>query len=31
MIVCAVCDFASALVFITALFVLKPEKKKKSG
>ena len=30
MIVCAVCDFAAALVFITALFLLKPEKKKKA-
>lgn len=30
MIVCAICDFAAALVFITALFLLKPEKKKKA-
>jgi len=28
MIVCSVCDFAAALVFIAALFLLKPEKKK---
>ena len=30
LIVCAVCDFAAALVFITALFLLKPEKKNKA-
>ena len=28
---CALCDFAAAVVFIVALFLLKPEKKKKSG